>query len=311
MNEAGVILAVDDAPDMLFIIKAILKRAGFEVVTAQNGQEALTIISASPDRFDAVILDRQMPVMNGLELLTIIKADERLNPIPVVMLTLSSGQREVQEGISSGAYYYVTKPCESETLIAITTAAVNQHREFQVVQAAVRQAESSLKLLDRGEFSYRTIEEANLLTNTLAWGFPSPSRVVRGLMELLVNAVEHGNIGITYDEKKALLFAGNWHTELVRRINLPEYRDKRVRVYFERRSDLVEITICDEGKGFDWARYYDFDPDRAFDPNGRGIALARECFDRIRYQKNGSVVQIAVIPDRPPREKLAENTILI
>jgi hypothetical protein len=39
--------------------------------------------------------------------------------------------------------------------------------------------------------------------------------------------------------------------------------------------------------------------------------LARECFDRIRYQKNGSVVQIAVIPDRPPREKLAENTILI
>ena len=65
MSAKGVILAVDDATDMLLIIQVILQKSGFDVVTARNGREALDIISVSPDKFDAIILDRFMPVMGG------------------------------------------------------------------------------------------------------------------------------------------------------------------------------------------------------------------------------------------------------
>ncbi len=292
MSAKGVILAVDDATDMLLIIQVILQKSGFDVVTARNGREALDIISVSPDKFDAIILDRFMPVMGGLELLSIIKNDPRFNAIPVVMLTLSATHQDVQEGISAGAFYYVTKPYDAGTIVAITRAAVNQYREYKAMQGAARQAEHSLRLLDHGVFSYRTIDEANLLTNILAWGFPQPFRVVRGLMELLVNAVEHGNLGIRYDEKKSLLFSGQWYPELMRRMESPEYRHKVVKVFFERRPEAIEVTISDEGKGFDWVKYLNFDPDRVFDPNGRGIAMAHDSFDKIAYLGNGNIVQV-------------------
>ncbi|MEI7607507.1 MAG: response regulator [Rhodospirillaceae bacterium] len=295
MNESGVILAVDDAMDMLLVLKSILQKRGFEVVTACNGREALDIMSVSPSKFETIILDRIMPVMGGLELLRIIKNDERLSGIPVVLLTGSSAHKDVQEGIAAGAYYYVTKPYDADSLVAITNAAVSQYRQVQTIQAAARQTEGCFKLLDRGTFSFRTIDEANLLANGLSGGFPSPSRVVRGLIEFLVNAVEHGNLGITYEEKTSLLVTGCWHTEVERRLTLPQYKDKFVTVHFRRHADSIEVTIRDQGAGFSWEKYLTLDPDRAFDPNGRGIALAcAVSFDKVSFLRNGSTVQVQV-----------------
>ena len=295
MNKSGAILAVDDATDMLFVLKSILQQRGFEVVTARNGQEALDIMSTAPDKFETIILDRIMPVMGGLELLRIIKNDERLSGIPVVLLTGSSTNKDVHEGIAAGAYYYVTKPYDADSLVAITNAAVSQFRQVQSIQAVARQTEGCFKLLDRGTFSFRTIDEANLLANGLSGGFPSPSRVVRGLMEFLVNAVEHGNLGISYEEKTSLLVAGDWFFEVERRLALPEYMSKRVTVYFQRHTDFVEVTIRDQGAGFSWEKYLTLDPDRAFDPNGRGIALACAIsFDEVCFLGNGSTVQVKV-----------------
>jgi hypothetical protein len=111
----------------------------------------------------------------------------------------------------------------------------------------------------------------------------------------MVNAVEHGNLGISYAEKSHLKRDDAWEAEIARRQALPEYRGKLARVSMQRTATEMVFSIRDEGAGFDWRRYLDFDPERAFDPNGRGIALARMMsFSRVEYGESGSEVVAAV-----------------
>ena len=117
----------------------------------------------------------------------------------------------------------------------------------------------------------------------------------------MINAVEHGNLGITYAEKTELVLGGRWHAEVDRRLALPENAPKKVEVHFSRRPAAFEVTIRDQGKGFDFSRYLDFDPRRLFDPHGRGIAMARaDCFDSVEYQAPGNVVRVRIdVPAAP------------
>jgi len=107
--------------------------------------------------------------------------------------------------------------------------------------------------------------------------------------------VEHGNLGITYHEKGELINNEQLFQEITRRQTLEENHNKRVEVCFERRTDALVFTIRDQGNGFDWLRYLDFDHERVFDPNGRGIAMARTMsFDTLEYQGTGNIVVVTV-----------------
>jgi anti-sigma regulatory factor (Ser/Thr protein kinase) len=72
-------------------------------------------------------------------------------------------------------------------------------------------------------------------------------------------------------------------------------------VILARDAGGITLTIRDEGDGFAWQKYLDFDPERAFDPNGRGIAMARMMsFDAVEYQGNGNTVVLKITKSAPP-----------
>ena len=119
--------------------------------------------------------------------------------------------------------------------------------------------------------------------------------MVFGLTELLVNAVEHGNLGITYEEKTRLREQGRWEEEVASRLAAPEYAEKQVRVSYSRERDQIRVRIEDEGQGFEWQRYVDMDLERAFDTHGRGIAMSRMIsFDDVQYLGVGNTVEVTV-----------------
>jgi DNA-binding response OmpR family regulator/anti-sigma regulatory factor (Ser/Thr protein kinase) len=289
------ILVVDDELINLEIIQAYLEDSGHELDLTLRAEDAWDKLVAATQPHDLVILDRMMPGMNGIELLKRIKADARFAAIPVVMQTAATAPDQVREGIEAGAYYYLAKPYEPGTLLAIVRAALVDLDVREYARQAATAQVRAMALLDNAEFRFRTLNEVGPLIQVLASLCAEPQTVASGLNELLVNAVEHGNLGISYDEKKRLRMADTWEAEVVRRLALPGYRDRQVRVRVARRPDQLEFTISDEGAGFDWQRYLAIDPARATDPNGRGIAMARMLsFANLHYGGNGNTVVATV-----------------
>jgi two-component system, OmpR family, alkaline phosphatase synthesis response regulator PhoP len=102
------ILAVDDERHIVRLVEVNLQRAGYEVVTAFDGKEALEKVKA--EKPDLVVLDVMMPFMDGFEVLRNLKANAETAEIPVIMLTAKAQDADVFRGWQSGVDCYLTKP---------------------------------------------------------------------------------------------------------------------------------------------------------------------------------------------------------
>ena len=108
------ILIVEDDQDMLNLYQGVLKDV-FEIISAINGKEAVeTAVAEVPD---LILMDVMMPVMDGLEALTLIKENPNANTIPVILLSALGEYEDIRKGYSMGANYYITKPFTRKELL--------------------------------------------------------------------------------------------------------------------------------------------------------------------------------------------------
>jgi CheY-like chemotaxis protein len=107
------ILAVDDDPDFMAVFKTVLEGLGYsDLATASSGQEALELISGSASGFDCIILDVQMPGMDGIELCRQIRANESYKDTPIIMNTAVADRDYIDAAFAAGATDYLTKPVD-------------------------------------------------------------------------------------------------------------------------------------------------------------------------------------------------------
>lgn len=109
------ILIAEDEPDIQALVTLILRHAGYDVVTAGDGQAAQDLALA--EKPDLIIMDVQMPKVNGYEACKLIKAQPTLQNTPVLFLTVRGDQHERQIGLAAGATDYLVKPFASEDLV--------------------------------------------------------------------------------------------------------------------------------------------------------------------------------------------------
>ncbi len=288
------ILSVDDDVLNRDILTEYLTDGGYEVIEADDGDTALKLLE-EVEGIDAIVLDRMMPRLNGMEVLKAVKANPRFCDIPVIMQSAASAREQILQGIKAGVYYYLTKPYEDQMLMAIVGAALSDAAGKRRLREEVNQQRRVLGLMEQSRFRFRTLEEARNLAFLLANCFPEPEGVVYGLNEMLINAVEHGNLGITYGEKTQLVMQGRLFEEIDRRLAQPENRGKWAYLSFESSRDAIRVHIKDQGKGFDWRQYLEISPDRATHPHGRGIATSRlMSFTSVEYIGCGNEVVCTV-----------------
>lgn len=289
------VLVVDDEQLNLFIIEEFLDQEEIELEMHSDPQAAWASLMAPESNFSLVILDRMMPELDGMEFLRRMKREARFADVPVIMQTAASSPDQVRQGLEAGAYYYLTKPYEPEALISIVRVAMEDRRARSQLRSRAARLEEAQKLIRSVEYRFVTMEDITSLVPVLAAMCPAPDVVAPGLSDLMVNAVEHGNLGVSYQEKSLLKWEGDWEAEIVRRLALPQFRDRFATIRLERTAQSVVFTITDQGHGFEWSKFLAFDPDRAFDPNGRGIAMARMMsFSSLEYQGCGNVVVATV-----------------
>ncbi|XDD43728.1 7TM diverse intracellular signaling domain-containing protein [Leptospira sp. WS60.C2] len=121
------------------------------------------------------------------------------------------------------------------------------------------------------------------------------TEVRSSVREIIINAVEHGNLNINFDEKSAALMEGNYLEFLQKRQEDPRYRHKKVKIEYSFNSEYVAYRITDEGRGFDHKKHMEKSIDEMNESHvqhGRGILMTKSVFDRIEYNEKGNQVSL-------------------
>ena len=109
------VLVVDDDERVTRLLAANLSRAGYQVKTAPNGADAMRLLLQEP--FHLVVADVEMPQLDGLELVALVRADKVLQNLPVVLLSAHDSDADMMTGLLKGADIYLTKPFQPDELI--------------------------------------------------------------------------------------------------------------------------------------------------------------------------------------------------
>lgn len=289
INTKPWVLLVDDEAFNLEILEELLDDYGYQTDTAENGREACEKLIASPEKFAVVLLDRMMPEMSGMEVTEFMKQHPTLRRIPIIMQSAKAAKQDIEDGLKAGILYYLTKPFGKNELLSIVDNAANYFSDFQGLLLDLASSEQKLEMPGKIELS--TFEEAKQCAISLAQLASDPEKVVMGLYELLINAIEHGNLGIGYQLKSSLENSSVWLKEVASRMSLPENRSKRVQVEYRLEQGELVYKISDEGDGFDFKAFLEISTSRCLNTSGRGIAVAKIlCFDHLEFVQPGNQV---------------------
>jgi len=126
-NDTKQLLLVDDDPNLILLVQDYLEFQGYQVLTADNGQQALDILQQQVP--DLIICDIMMPDIDGYEVVEKIRQDSRISWIPVIFLSAKGQTSDRIKGLTSGADVYISKPFEPEELVAQVESSLKQaHR---------------------------------------------------------------------------------------------------------------------------------------------------------------------------------------
>ncbi|WP_019960142.1 ATP-binding protein [Woodsholea maritima] len=193
-----------------------------------------------------------------------------------------------------GADFLLRPDSDVGSILSVIRAAGEFREQVLSLKKDVQRRKSAIGSIISGEFSIRTLEEARNLSTMLSLACPQQELVAVGLQELLINAIEHGNLEIDAETKDRLLKEGQWREEVERRLKDPHYSHRQAHVRFRRGERLITIVIEDEGSGFDYSLY----ENKTSDTNayrGRGILMAKElAFDKVIHLGDGSIVEAVI-----------------
>jgi DNA-binding response OmpR family regulator len=312
------ILIVDDQPAALQVLERTLGRDEYHLVSASSSDDAVRV--AAKERPDLVILDVNVPGTGGLEICRALKANSDTEEIPVILLGAVADTGVRVEGLGVGAVDFIQKPFEPSELRARVVAHLRLKERLdalrtQFVELSRRVEEEGRRsgsvvdpgVVDQGcvesetkTIRFRTgVARVQGVVNQLLVGIAgrlSPklrNDLALGIHEMVLNAIEHGNLGITSEAKSAALESQTFGELIENRMAVPELAARTITVAYEFDGEKVAYRITDEGDGFDWSRFLARDePEDLLASNGRGILISRFIFDAIRYNEAGNEVYL-------------------
>lgn len=294
------LLIVDDEEMNVDILRDYLEEEGYDVVTAVSGEEGWARLEDTPN-IAVILLDRMMPGLDGMEFMARLVRHKYFREIPVIMQTAASSSQEILEGLRAGVFYYLTKPFERGVIVNVVKAALENSRIVAQNSAETKEEHPGMSLVSMCEFEFRTMEEAEHACQLASQLFPDPPRVLIGLCELAYNAVEHGNLGITFEEKNQYVLEARLKAEIAARLNKPQGRERKASLCVRRTEAGVVAVIRDMGDGFNHENFLHLDPLKVTKLNGRGIAIARlMSFDAMEYNASGNEVTCHCRSEQPP-----------
>lgn len=186
-NGGSVLLVVDDYPENLISMRALLARQDWQVLTASSGTEALSALLEY--EVDLVLLDVQMPEMDGFEVARLMRGSQRTRLTPIIFLTANEqSQASVLKGYASGAVDYLFKPFDPQILKPKVQALLDQQRNRRMLQRLTRDLESArafnASILENAAEGILVVDEAGVIS----FANPEVSRLLQASVDQLQGA---------------------------------------------------------------------------------------------------------------------------
>ncbi|NIV31283.1 MAG: response regulator, partial [Anaerolineae bacterium] len=122
------VMVVDDSVSVRRVVSNLIKSAGWQPMAAKDGLEALEIMQHSAQTPDLILVDIEMPRMDGYELMATLRAQEAYRNIPLVILTSRAGEKHHRKALELGASEYIVKPYQDQTLLNIIRQLVRESK---------------------------------------------------------------------------------------------------------------------------------------------------------------------------------------
>lgn len=208
---------------------------------------------------------------------------------PIVAVTQNISEEEESGLLRQGAAKVVDIGLGTKSLQLVLSLEIREFTRISQLKVELLRRSSAIGQIVSGVFKFKTRREAQNLATMLSMTCPNPMPIAVGLTELLINGVEHGCLGIGHDEKGALIEDGLLAEEILKRRMMPKYEDRFVTVDFLREPNRLCFTIRDGGDGFDYEPYVEASDGHA-KKHGRGIMMAKGCFEHLEYRGSGNEV---------------------
>lgn len=293
------VLLVDDEPVVREELGGFLEDEGFLVITAGDGEEGLAVFRKH--RPDLVITDAKMPRREGLDLARAILAEDP--NVPITMITGHGSEAMAISALRLGITDFIKKPVQIADLMTALDrmkSAARTALERTDVGVALPPSVRLLRRTHRYEVGNDVTEIPSfvkVLVNDMAAGLDNRRRdgLQLALREVLLNAVEHGNLEVSYEEKTQATEMGTLDELLSERVRDSRLIGRKVVVEATRTEDEIQVEVADQGEGFDWRGIPDpTDPANLLLGHGRGVLLAHLSVDEMGFNETGNQVTLVL-----------------
>jgi CheY-like chemotaxis protein/anti-sigma regulatory factor (Ser/Thr protein kinase) len=281
------VLVIEDESALRRMLAEGLTRMGHEVLLARDGSDGLEVFEKQ--RPNIVLTDVRMPGKRGIEVLRHIKT---IDPEAKVVIMTGYGNEEIAtEALRGGAINYLKKPFSFQDLHEVIEKIANI-QNLEINKKFVLEETKRIVMANEIDRVWGVVNQLLICAGNVC-GKEKIQELGLALYEIIVNAIEHGNLEITFDEKCEAMKHNGYEALLRERIADPVCSARRVVIDYRMIPGELHYCVADEGNGFDWQNLAYSDPSRnPLVPCGRGLFLARIYLDRVEFNRKGNKVHL-------------------
>jgi len=308
-----IVLVVDDSAVDRKLIEATLKtRLDWIVEFAENGAQGLQMVGQLFP--DVVVTDLQMPEMNGIQLCAEIKAE--YPQVPVILITGKGSEDLAVEALAAGAASFVPKSALATSLLETIEQVLCLSKHLSPENLLMKYVTNTRYqfCLDNDQnligpvvdFVVRNLEKLELTDKTEGRHFAV------ALEEALINSMYHGNLelpGATVQEARRALHDGQLCEAVQEKLDIPKYRERKIRLAVEFSRKEVKVVIRDEGVGFqsNGKRMTEVDLNQFSGAGGRGLTLIKSFMDDVQFNESGNEIRMVMKKKMGPKSDRLGN----
>jgi len=300
MSYKGCILIIDDNTDLLEYLKDFFMIYNYEVVLAENGNDGIeSFREFSPD---IVISDIRLPDKSGDIVVKEIKEIDK--DVPIIVITGYSDHNLILSAMKNGAVELLKKPFKPKDLKYLISKIETLFKKIKVKLSAsfLQWEKRHLKLTND---IHLIPSVTDFIFSNIDYIFDEVSFMKIGLQEILINAIEHGNLQISYDEKQQLLGTGDYNHILKERAQQADFVDKYVDIKVFSTPEYLKIIVEDMGGGFDLTEIPDpQNPENFLNESGKGIMMTLNAYDKVDYNEKGNKVTLTKFSESEEKKEV-------